>query len=282
MQHQILLLLLLAGFQSFAVNVAFSELSTSNTIKSKFTSTGGHMGDCLSVYISNKNDYPVHINVPSGLRFASIDTNAQDIIIIREDILALNPHEKATFTLFGFCTQLKKSSPAAGGLYKLEGEVPERMKELCHLLDSLKDLSKSDQQSAVWVLSDNKPLSTVFSKFERDDSPLYEFLCAATGQEPTWYRVKYLNNGTRYFAERPIDVGGQFSFTPTENGVASIILYDRNGSAVHNLTLDENVQVADGAKTYPFSWKPKNRKIGTYILCVYLNGNKVRTDEIVI
>ena len=91
-------------------------------ISYEIVNNGSHKGECVTINLQNKTLRALNVTIEPGRNLTSVDTNKQDILIIKEALFVLAPMGSNTKNLFGFCSQAHKNSPSEGEKY-LVGEM---------------------------------------------------------------------------------------------------------------------------------------------------------------
>ncbi len=77
---------------SFAANAtSLVELLEQGKVKLQPVGLGGHSGDCLRVDVHNASSTAISTSIPPGWIFVSESNSVQDLLVVREEVLALQP-----------------------------------------------------------------------------------------------------------------------------------------------------------------------------------------------
>ena len=79
----------------------------------KIRGTGNYRGDCLKINIKNNGDDSLFILLEAGRRLDSKNNGEQDILVTKEQLYKLEPHQKKEFFVYGFCCQASNHAPGA-------------------------------------------------------------------------------------------------------------------------------------------------------------------------
>ena len=118
---------------------------------------GGHTGDCLKVQFTNTTDKSLSTTLPAGWLFVSDDTTLQDLIVVREEVLALDPGASRSVTCRAFCCEATMGSPSENSLYDSGHQSDAALTALAQFIATNR-FPDSAVQDAVWAVSDGRPI----------------------------------------------------------------------------------------------------------------------------
>ncbi len=151
---------------------------------------GGHSGECLKVDVKNRTATSIRTSIPAGWVFVSQEEGVQDLIVMREEAIALIPNGRATVTCRAFCCEASNSGPGENEAYRKGHPAPEKLTTLARFVDSL-DYDDDIVQSAIWVLSDGHDIGSVGALDSSANDTLRNKLSALSGQPAPRYSVRY-------------------------------------------------------------------------------------------
>lgn len=115
-----LLLVVVYPYVSSAIDtLSVGDALHNNKIKMNISSNGGHMGYCIKADVVNSSSKPILLRFERGREFKSQNPDVQDIIIVKEELMALEPGAKGSKELYGFCTQSSNSCPTTADKFTL-------------------------------------------------------------------------------------------------------------------------------------------------------------------
>lgn len=240
-------------------------------ISIKLKSLGGHTCECVQLEITNKNTDSLFVYVEPGRRLIASDSSKQDILIVRKDLLALKAAEKKTIPLYGFCCESSNGCPFKEMKYSIGFMAPKKWVELANFIDT-GNFDQFSIQSAVWVLSDNHDLSSVFSSDKEKTMVLRKKLSELTGKEIPWYNTNYETSGDSavVFTGRHNKISGPVDFYVKNTTQVTIRVLNEKGAQVK--MLEAPAPYNPGFYSYYMDLDVSGWPKGQYFLCIYEEG----------
>ena len=164
-----------------ASSINLLEAKNSKLVSVKAIGIGGFQGECLKLSIKNSTPKKQSIEVSPGLIFTSLDSTSQNLIVVENYIVALNPGENKTIAIQTMCIQAKRHSPSTGVLFALNKEATGHLAALSDLI-AKKNYQNSTAQSAVWALTDGNEISEIYGMDTIMAGTLASFISKATGR----------------------------------------------------------------------------------------------------
>lgn len=214
--------------------ISIQQAYDAGAIKLKITGTGGYSGNCLEMEISNTLRDSGFYRLEAGRRLASDDSTLQDILVTKELHIPLAAGEKKHFSLFGFCCQLHHHAPAPKSTYSVGKMAKYDLVALAQFLNE-KSYSTSAMQYAVWVISDNNPLSSVIADNMDSISSLREMVGKIKHIEVPWYSLEYLPDNSQLFSGEHCVLTGTLKYAINTNAIVNISVYDSYGQLVKTI-----------------------------------------------
>lgn len=197
-------------------------------------SRGGHSGDCIYFNVDNLSADTQFFRIEPGRRLESVDSSMQDILIVREERIALAPYEKRKIRGYGFCCQSHMHSPTANSVFSIGRMAPEPWIRLAEAIN-MGDFPKESIQHAIWVLSDNHPFASLHADDPDAVWTLRNTLAAILGIELPWYTITYTKADDQLFSGQPEYLYGSFSYYIPNNCQVTMVVRDANGEVVRVL-----------------------------------------------
>ncbi|MCB0409933.1 MAG: DUF2572 family protein [Flavobacteriales bacterium] len=269
------LILLCLFFTSFHVKIYSSFFSIEhailkNIVQCHIQSKGGHKGNCIDMSLINQTNETITVKVESGRNLLSLDTNKQDILIVKEEIFVLAPNQQQTKGVFGFCSQSHKSSPSSGEEYTV-GEMKD--KSTIQLTEYLakNEYPLSAMQSAIWVMTNNRRVEGIFHQNRDSIQDLMDYVSGLTKQFTPWYSIDYQLNETDLVSDVAKSIYGNFEGELQKNTKVQMVVYDK-----FNIPqLRKTIIIPDDSYTHPISLDVSQLPKGRYQLCFFTLGGRV-------
>ncbi len=250
--------------------VSIEKLLNEHKISLDIKGTGGHQENCIAIDIKNLTKDTIYLLIEQGRRFVSGDSDLQDILLVRKHEFAAPPLATIQRIGYGFCCEASMRSPGAGSLFKIGFMAP---KEWIKVLDVINtyDFEAGAIQSAVWVLSDNHDISSVYSKNEENMKRLRTILAKVKGIEIPWYSVSYKQDTALVFTNQHLKVWGDIDYQIKHNSMVSVVVRSLDGMVME--TLIEDMPVNPGFYTYKMELPIHNWPKGEYEINILDNSN---------
>ncbi len=253
-------LLLALPFQA-AMAVEFTpliELLERGQVTLQPKGLGGHSGDCLSVDVRSTSSTPLRTSIPAGWVFVSEVPEVQDLIVMREEAIALAPRGQATVTCRAFCCEASNSGPDAGEVYRKGHPAGKKLIALAQLVDS-SDYADNIVQSAVWVLSNGHDIGSLGALDGSAEDTLRNQLSLLSGQPAPRYTVRYAPSEHAACSGRPESISRIIDYTTAgaqrltvivknDAGRLMEVMYDRELMAPGQYSMPVTAHVLDWPK----------------------------------
>lgn len=238
----------------------------------KIRGTGNYRGDCLKINIKNNGDDSLFILLEAGRRLDSKNQMEQDILVTKEQLYKLEPHQKKEFFVYGFCCQASNHAPRKDSLFSIGKMADLNLISLAKYCNK-NNFSILETQSAVWCVSDKRPLASISASNES----LRYFVSLITKEEMPWYQIEYHDaTSNTVFSDRVERVTGNIMYTLKNDDFYKIELHDAKGNLIQNFT--DNKVAVKGTYDYWFNMQVSNYPKGKYYIHIY-NGNELVTKK---
>lgn len=188
------------------------ELIEAGQIELRATGLGGHSGECLRVEARNRSDRPLRTRIPAGWVFPSATESVQDLIVVREQVIALAPQGRVTVTCRAFCCEATHSGPGEGEHFRQGRPAPPELMALAHAVDS-GQYGDGIVQSAVWVLSDGNDIGSMGAVNRTVEDTLRHVVSRLSGQPEPLYSLEYAPGEGQACSQRPAVIRRTFTMS---------------------------------------------------------------------
>ncbi|MDX1462311.1 MAG: hypothetical protein R3359_04580 [Marinirhabdus sp.] len=182
MKNTILLAFIFAAFTSFTYQYSIKtydlEWAISNNIiqyNLQGNDESPHYYQPLRLSVTNLTDSPIQIRVPNGQQFKSVDSTYQDIVVTKEELIAVGPRANKQTPIFGMCTEKFNPAPNTDVSYTTNGVAKDKLSLLAQEIQNQEAFSVAGQ-NAVWMLTDNGKLGDVTGYGVEDGVQLRTFM----------------------------------------------------------------------------------------------------------
>ena len=241
---------------------SFIELLEHRVIDVKPVGLGGHSGESLRVTVRNNSGAPISTSIPVGWVFTSQVPEVQDLIVVREELLAIAGGASRSVVCRAFCCEASGSGPEEGEVYR--AGRPGSAK-LIALAQAIARSVYPDEivQNAVWVLSDSNDIASMGAMDSTAMDSLRLVVSELSGQPAPLYSMQYVEEEGRVCSQRPSSVQRHLRYT-TMGTVFTAVVIDRTGHVVQ--VLHAGTALDAGTHTLAFEldvngWPPGNYAI---------------------
>lgn len=227
------LVLLAAQLRGGHQRLSLQKALDKKLVTATATSLGGYQGMCISFAVKNLTKDSLVILVEPGRRMNSLEDKNQDILIVKQELLALKAHEEKRTTLKGYCCQMANFAPAAGARYAVNKLADSNLVKLARFLNVM-EFDKNAEQEAVWAISDNRSAANISSESDSLTQSLREVTAMLKGEELPWYRIisrKYVY-GNGAISVVNLRLLGLISYSNDKENYATLLVKDEKGIQV--------------------------------------------------
>lgn len=224
----------LAPFNVLAIEQrSFIELLEHRIIDVKPVGMGGHSGESLKVTIRNLSTGPVHTSIPVGWVFTSQVPEVQDLIVAREEVLAIAGGATRTVTCRAFCCEASGSGPSEGELYRAGRPAPEKLVAVAQAI-ARGEYNDDIAQHAIWVLSDANDIASMGAMDSTAMDSLRLAVSRLSGQPAPLYSMQYAQEEGRVCSQRPSSIHRRLTYSTMGTAFTAVVI-DGTGHVVQVL-----------------------------------------------
>lgn len=211
---------------TIGTSISIEEAINQQLITYKSVNKGSHSGNCMDMEITNISKNKLVIKLESGRNLTSLDTNKQDILVVKEALFVLNPAETIKKEVFGFCSQSHKSAPSSGEIYAIGNLQNDTIIQLTTFL-SKNNYPLSAMQNAIWSLTNNRPVASIFHENRDSIESLQAFVAQFHEKVIPWYSIQYMEADSGMVSNKASTIYGEFDARLDENTIVKIVIYDK-------------------------------------------------------
>lgn len=211
------------------------------TLKVTGNENSTHYTKPIRAKFTNTSKKPLRFSIPNGQLFRAEDSTVQDIVIVKEELIALKVGETKELPLYGMCIELSNSGNNLETLFYADGMAEEKLLKLTEEIQKRRSYNTLGQY-AVWTLTDDEDLTSISGFDESEALHLKTFVANLLGvpvplHDPNDYTTNYHNDGLIKRAAK-----SKFKFTFSEDSAVSIAMFDENNMVVRELYNNPNVK----------------------------------------
>jgi len=243
---------------------------------------GGYMGRCLNLNMVNLTNDPIKINIDPALIFKPADTNYQNLVAIGDETVDLLPGKETAVTLQTFCGKSFAMSPHWGSAFNLWKQGDSIMIKTVRYIKENAFFSHLGQ-SAIWTLTDNKCISTIYDPVDAENSKKFIEFEAALRRQPIPDYFSYYKLDTTHNATTCVSTDGkQYVDLKYKDGISRnvyIIILDDKGHPYEKYDIVEHIK--DGNHTVTVQFDAAKDKLGAYAVLLRNDGNEILDKKLV-
>ena len=237
---------------------------------------GGHGENCISITIKNLTGTDTMIRIESGRRLDTYDSGKQDILIVRERLIALAGREEKKLNLYGFCCEATKGSPKTGEKFSIGQMADSALIKIANFLfNNL--VSAVVAQQAIWVMSNNHSLASVTGN-EDEVKKVKKYLSKLKNIEIPWYDISYAKpDSGQAFSNRAVMVSGEIAFHISTQTIGRMVVLNERGQMVD--AVFGSKPLMPDYYVIPVDLDVRFYSKGTYTIKLFTNGEKLMLER---
>ncbi|CAG5078354.1 hypothetical protein [Parvicella tangerina] len=257
--------------------ITLQEAMANNLVEVSIESVGGYSGKCVALHVNSDSRKKFNLIVEPGDLFISEFDENQNILVVEEQVLAMEDVED-DFRIEGFCCEAHDSSPGEGDGFTLTKVKNEKLAKLANYISG-KGVDLDNKQSAIWAVSDGNSVSDIYPT-NKASKPLRKYVCELTGQKDVWFNTKknYHVTESRQIVSEPVLITGEVKYDVKEPGKVYCSVYDSEGNVM--LELVKGTQIPYAADlSFEFQGKVKGWDEGDYFVKVFLDEKEIHSQK---
>ena len=212
---------------------SFIELLEHRLIDVKPVGLGTHSGESIRVTVRNLTGDPLSTSIPVGWVFTSQVPEVQDLIVTREELLALAGGATRTVTCRAFCCEASGSGPSEGEVFRAGRPAPEKLAAVAHVI-ALGAYNDEIAQHAIWVLSDANDIASMGAMDSTTMDTLRLAVSRLSGQPAPLYSMQYAQEEERACSQRPSSIQRRLPYSTMGTAFTAVVI-DRTGHVMQVL-----------------------------------------------
>lgn len=269
-----LLSLLLAGGGPVPEVIPLDRAVNSGAVRVTGESLGGHVGECLSVELTNTTDLPLRTTIPAGWVMQNSEPEAQDLMIVDRLPVQLPPKGSSRVTCRAYCVESADRSPVAGTAMRSLGPASATWVKLAEYLSTNKR-KDGTMQAAVWAVANGHDIAAIGAVDEQPDLALRKFVAQLTGRELPWYGKTYAppSEDGRVFSDAATSIHGDIDFVLNTHGVVTVLVHNAQGQLIRAIGKDR--QLGPGEYSMEVDLTVQGWPKGQYSIQFRLDGSRL-------
>ncbi|MGZ3865393.1 MAG: hypothetical protein ACXVC6_03000 [Bacteroidia bacterium] len=269
--------LVFANDDTVSVQKAFE----SSLIKLEIQGKGGYQGPCITMLLTSEHNEPMVIYVEAGRRLDSKDSTQQDILVVQDLFVSLPAKQKKKVDVTGFCCQAHNGAPKEKSVFFVGRLADNNLYQIARYIYTEKIKNTSTIQNAVWCISDNNELSSVYDDGTEEVAKLRKYLADLKGIVMPWYSIVYKKEKDVLFSGVAEKVIGRIEYYISDFSQVIANIRDEKGIIVRSFFIGG--KVARGSYVFNMDWDVKKIPkafYGKYTVAIYQNGRELNKKVI--
>ena len=201
----------------------------------------------ISITLENKHGNNFLLKIPSGYTFTSKDTTYQDIIITKEEVIAVTKNKPITRDLYGMCIQKYQSAPNEEIEYTANGITKGKLNQIAKEIEHQNEHSILGQH-AIWNITDDSTLYDIAGYESTDGASLRDF--TADLLNVPRIKIEDINEERNIISKRT--VGGNFRYNFPYTSSVTIGMFNAQDIIVKELFHNPNTPAGEHHLAYEF------------------------------
>lgn len=235
--------------------VCANPIPMQELIKSKKISCSIHGNTASTHYLepvvahfTNLSVESVSFVIDNGDMFIPSDSSYQNIVVTRQETVALKSKETKSIKIKGMCTEQSDRSGNGNLRYTFKPAGNETLRKLATFIGE-NQYQSSAAQYAVWSLMNNNDINSIYSSDSIEEMNLKKFTASLTGKT---YQVKSADYRYNYYSPPREKVGGNFEYNFSKPQDVQIAMFDKNGILVRELFNQKKVAPGEHKMSFEF------------------------------
>lgn len=263
----VLMLLQTSGLFAFSSGgfMSLKKAFDQGKIALTLTSLGCYNDACLSMFIVNKTNETLLLEIDAGLLIEPFNPEYQSYLIKERQKIALPTGVEKTLKLDVFSASIKKKVAGIDEYYALTDSTPTLWYQVVNYL-AINDYEPLLGQRAVWAVTNQFPVNAVCSANKKETARLRTYLQTIIPVEDTWvnlfFTVDSMGIPTKSLEKIRLDM----PYSVRNNTMVSFYIANERGEIIKKLK--QNVPRNPGSYQYEVEFSIVNWPVGTYYLMV--------------
>jgi hypothetical protein len=262
--------------------ISLKQAIAAHKVLIRAVGTGGYMGKSLKLNMVNLTCDPITVTVDPALIFKPADTNYQNLVVVGDENIDLQPDKETNVIVQTFCGKNSASCPRPGikfNFWKQGDSI---------LIKTVRYIKQNNfynhlGQSAVWTVTNGTCISTIYDPEYPEISKDFIAFEADIRKLPVpGYYSYYQLDTTGYGASCVAAKGKQFVDLEYKDGIARhvyVIVLDDKGQLYNKRDIVEHIK--DGNHTITLQFDDTKDKEGLYCVLLRNDNNEILSNKTV-
>lgn len=244
-----------------------------------FSEGSSYYGKCLKMTLSNCSGSNMEYSIPAGSFIYPEDSSIQRMMIINSEMIVLAPGKTKTLGIYAMCTQMHDAAPQSETRLVMGNSSAGNLLALAQLIDQNNYVS-SAAQHAIWALTDQNDIASIYCENEKEMNTLRSFVCKVLKKPLPTDEVSIDKNKTYVNIRNSIKkaYSGVVHFQTSERHQISMIMCDSTGNKILDFFKDQSCGISKNVSiNYEFEYYDYPK--GTYYVKIIGNRKEVLASQ---
>lgn len=243
-------------------SISIEEAAKRGLIKLIIKSKGGYTGKVIEMKIKNNTPNTINLKLEAGRKLDSKNNNQQDILVTQAQEMIVYGNQQKNLPVNGMCCQAGNACPTINADYAVGVMADSNLIKVAQFIDKNKYYENYTAQQAVWCISDNKSLASIYGGDESIVKGLRTYVSEITGRQIPSYNITYRQMSDSIAMGKPLKIEGIFDYKLNATGHVTFAIYNSSGDLVQLVFKDIAHDVGEHKIYYTF--RTKDLPEGTY------------------
>jgi len=131
-------------------------------VKTDSVTESSHYGACIKMELNNLTNIAYELSLDFGFQLAPNDEKVQTMMVTKTMVVMLEPHKKKSCKVYAMCTEAHDAGPTEKITFTLGKRASGYLLSAAEFMHR-KNYQSSAAQNAIWCITDNYDLFSVFS-----------------------------------------------------------------------------------------------------------------------
>lgn len=204
------------------------------------SSISAHYGECMKFEITNLSSTPLDLVLEAGRFLIPENDSVQAMMLTKEMFISLKAKGNQVVIANAMCSEKPKRSPNSKRKFSFGTIATGKLLQLAKLIEKY-NYQDNTGQAAVWVITNNAPISSLYSSDSIKLRILKNFLLD-----------KSSSNNTYFKESTEVSIEGKFAWTMDKNALVKVVVLNDSGNEI--ATIMNDTKFEKGKQVYNFKY----------------------------
>jgi hypothetical protein len=231
----------------------------------EMVSLGCYNSDCLTMFITNKTDKTLLLEIDAGQMLDPFDPSFQPYLIKNRQKLALPAGVSKELIIAVFCANMKKQVPDSEQYFAFADSTPNPWYQLTNYL-AINDFEVELAQKAVWSVTNQFPMNAVCSANKKETNRIRLYLQSILPYEDQGMNLFFKTDSLGIPTNELASIRLEVPYSVRNNTMVSFYITNQRGEMVKKLK--QGIPRNPGSYTYEVEFPVIGWRPGEYFVVV--------------